>query len=99
MTGKDLNIRVNIHEDICRELNELYARKNADYGNSFGESFEDFGIAMSAIRIGDKFNRLKSFAKNNAMKVTDESLEDTLMDLANYAIMTLIELKIKKEGK
>ena len=52
---------------------------------------------MAAIRLSDKLNRLSSFAKGQDMKVKDEAVEDTLMDLANYSIMTLIELQREKE--
>ena len=47
---------------------------------------------MSCIRLEDKLNRLKSLNFSKSAKV-NESIEDTLMDLANYAIMTLIELE------
>ncbi|PMS27894.1 hypothetical protein C0Z20_31090, partial [Trinickia symbiotica] len=80
------------HMEICQVLNDIYARKNADYGDSFGKQFEEYGIVSSAIRIEDKFNRFKNLIKNKA-QVKDESISDTLMDMANYCIMTLIELE------
>ena len=83
---------VRAHGAICKQLNALYERKNHDYGDSFHESWNDFGLPMAAIRLGDKYRRLKSFAMGKEMKVTDESVRDTLMDLANYAIMTVIEI-------
>lgn len=52
---------------------------------------------MACIRLDDKLNRLKSFAKKQDMQVTDESVIDTLTDLANYAIMTIMELKEKEK--
>lgn len=79
------------HEQICKSLNELYARKNADYGDSFGKSFKEYGLTMASIRLEDKLNRIKALSKQEA-QVSDESITDTLMDLANYAIMTLIEM-------
>lgn len=79
------------HEIICKNLNDIYARKNADYGDSFGKGFKEYGLTMACIRLEDKLNRLKSLSKNKA-QVEDESIGDTLMDLANYAIMTIIEL-------
>lgn len=80
------------HKNICRCLNDLYAKKNADYGNSFHDSFLEEGWAMPRIRLGDKMNRLKSLTKNGKQEVKDESIRDTLLDLANYAIMTVMEL-------
>ena len=80
------------HLVICKELNNLYKSKNKDYGDSFSKSFTEYGLTMPCIRLEDKLNRLKALNKNKEQKVKDESIKDTLMDLANYAIMTLIEL-------
>lgn len=82
------------HKEICESLNSLYEAKNADYGDSFGKSYKEYGLTMSCIRLEDKLNRLKSLNYNKFSKVNDESIEDTLMDLANYAIMTLIECMV-----
>lgn len=79
------------HGKICEELGAIYSAKNADYGDSFGETFKKLGIISAVTRIADKTNRLQTLAMQ-AAKVKDEKIEDTLMDLANYAIMTLIEL-------
>lgn len=89
--------KVNTFEDITIELRNLYDAKNRDYGDSFGQSFQKWGLPMSCIRLGDKLNRLESFAQKKDMHVSDESVEDTLRDLANYTIMTLIELQMAKK--
>ena len=88
------------HRKICQELVDIYAKKNADYGDSFHKSFEEEGWAMIRIRLGDKFSRLKNLTRGNSPKVSDESLRDTLMDLANYAIMSVMELdnELKQKG-
>mgnify|MGYP002512706372 FL=1 len=75
-------------EAILNEIRQLYNRKNADYGNSFDKTLDEFGIVASATRISDKFNRFKSLIKNPA-QVSDEKIEDTLIDLASYAMMTI----------
>lgn len=79
------------HMEICEQLNQIYRDKNHDYGDSFGETFEKLGIISAVTRITDKVNRLQILCTKES-KVKDESIRDTLMDLANYAIMTLIEL-------
>ena len=96
-TQKQHQEKVNTFEDVTIELRELFDAKNMDYRNSFGQSFEKWGLPMSCIRLGDKLNRLESFAKCADMKVKDESIEDTLKDMANYAIMTLVELRLAKK--
>lgn len=92
--GMNLANKVEYHSNICNELNNIYAAKNADYNDSFGKSFKEYGMIMAAIRLEDKLNRFKALIKQEA-QVRDESIEDTLKDLANYAIMTLIELQLK----
>lgn len=98
-TEKQHQAKVNTFEDITIELRTLYDAKNRDYGDSFGQSFEKWGLPMSCIRLGDKLNRLESFAQKKDMQVSDESIVDTLMDMANYAIMTLVELRMAEDKK
>lgn len=82
---------------ISGQLADLYEKKNADYGDSFGETFGKLGIISAITRITDKYNRLCRLSTNER-KVQDESLEDTLRDLACYSIMTLIELENKENN-
>ena len=86
--------KVQMHREICEENNDLYARKNHDYGDSFHQTFVEEGMAMARIRLGDKFNRFKTLSRNEEQKVNDESIRDTLIDLANYAIMTVLEMEV-----
>lgn len=79
------------HRMICAELNDLYARKNHDYGDSFHKTFLEEGVAMARIRLTDKLERFKKLTRADK-RVDDESERDTLIDLANYAIMTVMEL-------
>ena len=85
--------KIEKHKAICEELNSLYAKKNHDYGDSFHISFVEEGMSMPRIRLGDKFNRFKNLSRNNNPEVNDESIRDTLIDLANYAIMTILEME------
>jgi hypothetical protein len=78
--------------DITNSLTKIYQAKNQDYGNSFEKSLYKFGLVASIIRLSDKMNRIESLSQTKA-KVKDESIEDTLLDLANYAIMTVIWLR------
>lgn len=78
--------------DITNSLTKIYQAKNQDYGNSFERSLYKFGLVASIIRLNDKMNRIESLSQTKA-KVEGESIEDTLLDLANYAIMTVIWLR------
>lgn len=86
--------RIQMHRELCEELNKTYEKKNHDYGNSFGETFDKLGIISAVTRISDKYNRLASLCMlpEEERKVKDESITDTLLDMANYCIMTVIEM-------
>lgn len=81
--------------DITNNMVKTYAAKNHDYGNSFGQSLNKFGLIVSIVRMNDKMNRLETLASKRA-EVKDESIEDTLLDLANYSIMTVMWLRNNK---
>ena len=83
--------------DITANMAKTYAAKNHDYGNSFDKSLDKFGIVASIVRMGDKMNRIESLTNKEA-KVNDESIKDTLLDLANYAIMTVMWLDKTRKG-
>lgn len=79
------------------KLAEVYVAKNRDYGDSFTRSLDKYGILASLVRMGDKMNRIDSLYDKPTTEV-DESLVDSLEDLANYAIMTAIWLEKQAEG-
>lgn len=73
---------------------DTFCRKNHDYGNSFEESLDKFGIIASLVRMQDKMLRLESLTDDSkTQQVGSESLLDTLEDLSNYAAMTACWLK------
>lgn len=82
--------------DITTDMTKTYAAKNHDYGNSFEQSCNKFGIIASVVRLGDKMNRIESLAIKKA-EVKDESIKDTLLDMANYAIMTVMWLNTQSK--
>lgn len=81
---------------IFKESLDTYKAKNADYGDSFSKSFQEFGLTAPIVRMSDKLERLKSLSKADA-QVKDESKRDTLIDLGNYAFMTVVEMDIEDE--
>ena len=92
--------KVTRHMEICEELNKTYKSKNGDYGDSFGISYKKYGKISALTRLSDKFNRIENILLGHEPNVSDETVIDTLTDLANYAIMIRIELELdKKEGE
>lgn len=94
----DVNVKYARHLEICNELNELYVKKNTAYGDSFGKTVQKKGLAPAITRMEDKLNRIDALSSGAINAVTDENIVDTLKDLANYAIMSIIELEIKQGG-
>lgn len=82
-------------KEIAGSLCNLYEVKNRAYGDSFGSTYQKLGIISAVTRISDKYNRLCNLATNPDIDNLGESIEDTLQDLASYAIMTIIELNKK----
>lgn len=76
-------------EEVMNQLLEIYKEKNKKYGNSFHDLFEDLGPISAVTQILHKSNRLKYLVRTGSC----DELKDTLIDLANYSIMTLAELE------
>lgn len=83
-------------KDITDKMSDTYKRKNHDYGNAFSEMYDELGINYGYGKIREKVNRIKTL-KDNEAQVTNEPLEDALLDCANYCILTLMEYQKRKE--
>lgn len=77
---------------IVDELTSLYESKNADYGNSFASLFSELGMKYAYGHLKEKVNRIGHLI-THAPEVSGESLEDSLKDIANYAILSIMELR------
>lgn len=82
---------------VLSDLESTLKSKNKDYGDSFKQSYDEFGMTAVNIRLTDKFNRFKQLAKGAEPQV-DESLKDTIKDIAGYMVLTLIELNREDDG-
>lgn len=91
--------KVDKFKEIVDGMLDLYQRKQADYGDSAAKTFNEWGLVSFLVRMEDKMNRVINLTqKQGETKVADEKIEDTLLDLANYSIMALIELdRVKSE--
>ena len=88
-------------DHIQVEMRDTFKSKNADYGNSFSQLYQEFGdngIITAAVQISHKYHRFMNLIKGAPAKV-NESLRDTLLDLANYCILTVMELDKAEERK
>ncbi len=78
--------------EIADKLIKIYEEKNKMYGNSFHDLYMDLGPISAITQILHKSNRLKYLVKTNNL----DAIKDTLIDLANYSMMTLDEIKKHK---
>ena len=87
-------------ERVLREMKGTFEEKNALYGNSFEESLREWGALVGVSRIGDKMRRLKSLWMSSGCDSgvfvssggCGESVRDTLLDMANYAVMMIVAM-------
>jgi hypothetical protein len=103
MTNKEY---LDYHSVMLKRMSDIVAKKNADYSGNEGDAFANFkqveklDIASAEqgflTRMADKISRISTFVKKGTLSVIDESVEDTLLDLANYALLMSGYIKSKK---
>lgn len=92
--------KLDIHSNLCDGLKELYRTKNSDYGDSYAK-VRDILPNSILVRLHDKLGRVTQLMLNKeaGQEVKDESIEDTLRDLANYALMELTEREYESQSE
>ena len=81
---------------LAKQMSDTYREKNADYGDSFSISLDRYGGVAAHVRMSDKINRLQSLVvRKQTAQVKDESVADTFLDLACYAVMRLVYIEMK----
>lgn len=100
-----------LHKTLTDKMHEITCVKNADYSGSGDDPFSNFrqighivqkdGIEEIGFvtRMSDKMSRIGSFVSKGTLMVKDESVEDTLLDLANYCLLFIGYLRDKKERR
>lgn len=86
------------YERIVTDTMNLCKKKNKDYGSSVQDTFKKFGDVSYLVRITDKYNRICSLLENGKVEVKDESITDTIVDLANYCFLWASSRNLQ-EGK
>ena len=100
--SKELNNETSLeqqtaHQEMMDEIHTLYLQKNAAYGNSFSRLYDELGIVSAATQIAHKYNRLINLVTSDKKDYSYEGVRDTLMDLANYCILTIMELDAQEK--
>lgn len=94
-TIKDIAKRVGIvpktkakrFKEITAKMVDLFERKNADYDDTTSQLHKEYGMTYYAIMLQQKINRIKSAGANPNF----ESVQDSLLDIANYAILAILD--------
>lgn len=79
-----------MYEKLQREAHEIYVKKRELYGDNFTTQYKKYGGITAILRLEDKMERLKQIMLENKQDTLDETMKDTLIDLSNYALMTII---------
>ena len=90
--------------DVINKLKVTFLKKNHDYGSSVKKNYDKFaaygkneGLKYVFGRIAEKHDRLENLIYgDHTNQVTDESIEDTLLDMANYAILAAVSIQEHK---
>lgn len=88
--------KIQKHKELIDYLHNLYITKNHDYGDSVHDTYVKYGLTSFLVRIEDKLNRTRTLSQKEDMLVKSEKIEDTLLDMANYAILAVIELQAQQ---
>lgn len=85
-----LNVCAFSYDSILMKMQDTHARKNSDYGDAAYKGYKKFGDYYFLVQLHNKLSRLESLTVGNkSQQVKEESIDDTLMDMANYAVMYL----------
>jgi hypothetical protein len=92
--------KIERHQELLDNLHELYINKNHDYGDSVHDTYIKYGLTSFLVRLEDKLNRARTLSNKEAL-INDEKINDTLLDMANYAILAVMEIEgdIAANGK
>lgn len=89
-------------DTILERMAAIHKAKNADYGSSYNLAPALLGIPAHVgllVRMTDKLARACRLAQGQAPQVEGEALQDTLLDLANYAVLAILALEEKRQNE
>lgn len=100
----DMTIKeeIALFKSLTDKMNDVFKKKRNDYGPTTSETYDRFGPVSMLIRMYDKLGRLDNLLVKNKDNEVNESIDDTLLDLANYALITLLEVhkrRLENENK
>lgn len=89
-----INEEITMFKELTTQMSDTFAKKRHDYGQTTEETYKKFGPVSMLTRMHDKMGRLDTLlVSGDKNYVEDERVEDTLLDLANYALITILEMR------
>ena len=88
-------------DNIIERMAAIHKAKNADYGSSYNLAPALLGIPAHVgllVRMTDKLARACRMAQRQTPQVEGEALQNTLLDLANYAVLAILALEGKRKN-
>lgn len=92
-----INEEIKEFKQLTQQMNDTFANKRRDYGQTTSETYDKFGPVSMLTRIYDKVGRLENILCKTGKNYVGEKVEDTLLDLANYALITILEIRKREE--
>ena len=84
---------IKVFNELTKQMSDTFAKKRKDYGQTTSETYDKFGPISMLTRIHDKVGRLDNILGKSKTNNVGEKVEDTLLDLANYALITILEIR------
>lgn len=88
--------KMSMFNNILDKMRKIHESKNNDYSpeGEFGNFSESERVGVEPwrgafVRLQDKYTRCCNLIRGKEQMVKNEALEDTLLDLANYAVIVL----------
>lgn len=88
--------RMMVHKNMSDYLHETYLKKNADYGSAFEILWDEVGSLCGYTKIADKFYRIRTLMSPGYEPKVNESVIDSLLDLANYCLLSAVEIEMRR---
>jgi hypothetical protein len=86
------------HKEIIMDMNKQYFDKNEAYGDAYSKTLRDIGLIHALGMLKHKIYRFEALIQGAKNNVKDESIVDTLRDMANYSVLTMIEIEGSHEA-
>ena len=84
---------IKMFDELTKQMSSTFAAKRKDYGQTTSETYDKFGPVSMLVRMHDKMGRLDNLLGKSMKNNVGEKVEDTLLDLANYALITILEIR------